>query len=112
MWVPPGGHAKPDESIADCARRELFEETEYDAQDLRFLLSFDGSYEDGDAFHATFFWCWYDEIQSVVCHEGQRLSFVERSAAADYPIPAYLFDVWDTAIAVATASAPAEELHI
>ena len=40
MWVPPGGHAESDELMLDCARRELREETEYDASDLRFLLSF------------------------------------------------------------------------
>ena len=104
MWVPPGGHAESGESMLDCARRELREETEYDAPDLRFLISGDRAYEDGTTYRATYFWCWYDEVQSVVCHEGQELAFVERSLAANYPILAYLFDVWDAAVAAAGAT--------
>jgi len=107
MWVPPGGHADPGESMGDCARRELREETEYDASDLRLLLSQDRTYEDGVAFRVTNFWCWYDDVQSIVCHEGQELAFVQRSAAANYPIPSFLFDFWDAAVAAADATTEA-----
>jgi ADP-ribose pyrophosphatase YjhB (NUDIX family) len=99
LWVPPGGHADPGESMSDCARRELREETEYDALDLRFLMAVDRNYEDGAAYRVTYFWCWYDEVQSVVCHEGQALAFVDRSAAASYPIPIHIFEGWDAALA-------------
>ena len=101
MWVPPGGHADSGESMPDCARRELREETEYDASDLRFLVSLDRTYEDGAAFRVTNFWCWYDEVQSFVCHEGQELAFVKRSAAPNYQMPAFLLDIWDAAVTAA-----------
>ena len=102
MWGLPGGHAESGESMLDCARRELREETGYDASDLRFLWSFDGTDEYETAYLVTFFWCRYDGIQPVACHEGQALAFVTRSAAENYPIPAYLFDVWDGGLAAAT----------
>ena len=104
MWVPPGGHSDPGESMPECARRELREETEYDSPDLQYLMTFDRLHEDGAAFQVTYFWCWYDEIQTIVCHEGQDLAFVKRSDAADYRIMDFLVDVWDAAIAAANAT--------
>ena len=104
MWVPPGGQAELGESMLDCARRELREETEYDASDLRFLLSCDDTVEGWPAYRLTIFWCWYDGIQPVICHEGQALAFIERMMAANYAIPAYLLNAWDAALAAGGAT--------
>ena len=111
MWVPPGGHAEPGESMIDCARRELREETEYNASDLRFLWSFDDTAEGWPACHLTFFCCWYDGIQSVACHEGQALAFITRSAAENYPIPTYLFDFWDSVLLDEAIITTTEKTH-
>jgi 8-oxo-dGTP pyrophosphatase MutT (NUDIX family) len=109
MWVPPGGHVESCESMLDCARRELREETEYDASDLRFLLSFEDTVEGWPAYRLDFFWCWYDGVQTFTCHEGQALAFVERAIAASYPIPTCLVNAWDAALAAAGATM--EKLH-
>lgn len=101
MWGFPGGHAETGESMLDCARRELREETEYDASDLQFLSVFDRADEYGMMFRVMFFWCWYDGVQPVTCHEGQALDFVARSAVEKYLVPVYLVDVWDAALAAA-----------
>tara|TARA_Y100000588_G_scaffold395323_2_gene523413 strand:- start:24261 stop:24689 length:429 start_codon:yes stop_codon:yes gene_type:complete len=103
LWVPPGGHADAGESMSECAHRELKEETEYDAPDLRFLMSTDREYEDGVAFQVSNFWCRYDEKQPIVCHEGQGLEFVKRSDAEEYRILNFLLKIWDDAIAASNA---------
>lgn len=87
--------------MLDCARRELREETDYDAPDVQFLMSLDDAVEGWPAYRLTVYWCWYDGIQSVACHEGQDLVFVERSTAANYPIPALVIKAWDAALAAA-----------
>jgi len=104
MWGPPGGHAEPGESMSDCAHRELYEETGYDAPDLRLLMSRDDSVEGWPMYRLTIFWCWYDGTQSIACHEGQALAFIERSAAGSYPIPDFIIDAWDAALVAASAT--------
>lgn len=109
MWAPPGGHAEPGESMLECARRELREETEYDCADLQFLMSFNATVETEPAHQLAIFWCWYDGAQPVTCHEGQALAFIGRSDVTNYPIPAFVIEIWDAALAVAGVTT--EEIH-
>ncbi len=101
MWGPPGGHAEPGESMSDCARRELQEETGYNPSDIHFLTSYDDLVEGWPVYRLNLFWCWYDGVQPITCHEGQGLAFIERTAAANYPIPAFILSAWDAALAAA-----------
>ena len=63
-------------------------------------MSFDATAQTPPAY-LKIFWCWYDGVQPITCHEGQALAFIERSAASRYPIPAYVIKMWDTALAAA-----------
>ena len=105
MWVMPGGHCDPGETIEICARRELLEETAYDCEDLYWLSAFDDG-EDPDC-RCIMFWARYDGCQPVQCLEGQALKFVPRAQASTYPIPVYLLELWDMAIAAVNESSSA-----
>lgn len=101
MWVPPGGHADPGESMIECARRELREESDYNARHLHYLTSYDCSAEGWPVYRLTIFWSRYDGVQACVCREGQALAFIERSMAAGFTIPDHLLNAWDSALIAA-----------
>lgn len=101
MWVPPGGHVDAGESMLECARRELREETGYEAGELHFLESFTDVVEGWPPCELTIFWGRYDGVQTLECREGQALAFVERSRASRYPIPPSLLNAWDAALVAA-----------
>jgi len=83
IWVFPGGHADPGEEAVDAAKREFLEETCYQVEDLRFLVSY--------------------SAQQVKCCEGQDLQFIARDAVSLLQTRSYLPGVWDLAIAASRA---------
>ena len=97
-WVPPGGHAEPNENIVSCARREFLEETGYNCSNLKFLTKFDDYVKGWPPYSLTFFWENYDGNQKLQCFEGQELKFICRSEADSYDIPKNLYKVWDLAL--------------
>ncbi len=100
LWVMPGGHCDPGESLETCACREFLEETTYQCGEVEWLIDFYREAEgEWKAYHLTFYWGVYDGQQSVQCLEGQDLQFIDRDRAADYPIPPEVMEAWDLAIA-------------
>ena len=54
-WALPGGHLELHESFAECARREILEETGLNITDIRFLTATNNIKIDGDKHYVTIF---------------------------------------------------------
>ena len=94
-WVPPGGGVESGETLEMAAKREFFEETDYDCHCLHWLTSFENKVEGWPPYTLSFFWQIYDGVQSFHCYEGQDLQFVKRQQASQYDIPLQLLPLWD-----------------
>jgi 8-oxo-dGTP pyrophosphatase MutT (NUDIX family) len=102
MWVTPGGHCDPGESIEDCAHREFLEETQYDCLDLGYLgMVIDENDVTKTNYPLYVFWSRYDG-RSYRCCEGQELRFLRKSDVPLDLIPPCLLGQWDRAIAAAS----------
>jgi 8-oxo-dGTP pyrophosphatase MutT (NUDIX family) len=95
-WVIPGGHCELGEDIETCARREFFEETLYNCEDLHFLDSVLDNVE-GIQNWLHLFWSRYDGHQQIKCMEGQELKFIDRSEGGAYLKIELLLTYWDKA---------------
>jgi nucleoside-diphosphate-sugar epimerase/8-oxo-dGTP pyrophosphatase MutT (NUDIX family) len=104
LWVMPGGHFEPGEDSGQCARRELEEETGYQAADLRYLAALPHVNDiTAKPYQLVFYWGRYDGRQAVECREGQALRFVRRGEADALAIPEVVLRAWDLALALTAA---------
>jgi 8-oxo-dGTP diphosphatase len=97
MWVFPGGHGRNGEDPSECARRELREETAYDAPDLVHL----GAMRDPEEVVTAplhLYLTHYDGRQKIECLEGADMRWVTRPQADELDIPRFLVDAWDTLV--------------
>lgn len=104
LWVIPGGHVEPGETVVEGAVREVEEETCYRSANPRLLADFHAT-ELGYAgdFRMVFFWDEDDGRQRIECREGQAARFVSRAEADALPRRDYLTRIWDLALAAREA---------
>lgn len=105
LWVFPGGHIDPEEDIFSCARREFLEETAYQCDDLKWLMSINDAFISPIPALVHIFWDSYDGLKTYICLEGQKLEFVSRQKAREINMPDYLISIWDLAILAAKSRA-------
>ena len=95
MWVPPGGHCEPDETIEECTRREFYEETNYYSRDINWVFTLNVQHPQWPTYLLGISWTVYDEKQKIICQEGQDLKFIKRNEVKTLPIPNFILPIWD-----------------
>ena len=104
IWGPPGGHVEDNETELTCAKRELFEETNYYEKNLTFLRTVYDETPGEPVYKVALFWCLFDYVQVPKCNEGQDLRFVSRLEASSLPIKKFIIEAWDDALTEANIS--------
>ena len=76
-WAYPAGHVEKDEDAESAARRELLEETGYQAAELSFLLEEELEHSEIGTITRHVYWTMYDDVQEVQCYEGKEVCFLK-----------------------------------
>ena len=104
MWGPPGGHVEKNETELICAKRELFEETDYFEENLSFLRYVIDDTRQYPSYKVALFWCFYDKSQILTLFTSRNLRFVSRLEAKNLYIKKFILDAWDEVLVKANIS--------
>ena len=94
LWVPPGGHINPNETLMNATIRECLEETQLFYEEINWFNAFEVISPPWPNYLLGIFWALYNE-QPFKCQEGQALRFVEPREAAQFPMPYFVAEIWE-----------------
>lgn len=106
LWVFPGGHVESNESLNECAIREFFEETSYQCENLKYLLSIEDNFISNESKTLHIYYEIYDFNKKYVCLEGVSLEFLSLEMARKLKMPDYLLYIWNLVILANKAIQP------
>jgi 8-oxo-dGTP pyrophosphatase MutT (NUDIX family) len=106
LLVFPGGHRDNEENLIECAKREFLEETGYQCENLRFLLSIKDKFISTDIKNLHIYYDQYDFKKNYTCYEGVSLDFYTIEKAKDLKMPTYLIHIWELAILALQSNQP------
>ena len=101
LWVPPGGHINPNETLMNAAIRECLEETQLAYQKINWLKAYEVSSPPWPKYLLGIFWASYNE-KPFKCLEGQALKFVEPRRAPEFPMPYFIVTIWEQILVLTT----------
>ena len=104
LLVFPGGHLDQNESLIDCAKREFLEETGYQCENLKYLLSIEDNFISKETKTLHIYYESYDFKKKYSCLEGVSLDFFSKEKALKMPL--YLIHIWDLAILALHSNQP------
>ena len=106
LLVFPGGHLDQNESLIDCAKREFLEETGYQCENLKYLLSIEDNFIYKEIKTLHIYYESYDFKKEYTCLEGVSLDFFSKEKAKELKMPFYLIHIWDLAILALQSNQP------